>query len=484
MSILDLNRTFLWFVGTVVDVDDPLQIGRVKVRALPFYNDAADDDLPWAQCMQPIQSAAKAINGFGVGISPTGILVGSSVMGFFLDGELAQQPLILGTFAGKDDVSGLAQGENILPERARSPFEPSTSYGAAYPFNKVITTTGGHAIEIDDTDGAERIHIYHREGSYFEMRPDGSVIYKADGNRYDITTKSVTGYVGEDFKLFIDGMARIQVNGEVQVYAGGTATVSSLEKIILAAPDIEINGPVQFDPVGDAAEQEAFDMGDDAPAITQEAYVAVVAAAGGTITETTVVEANTPANNVESTIVSCTNYTVTSPAVVSLSSGALMPHTIPSAGKSWTGRGFSGQLTAQEIACNLGGLHENVVKRLFDQFGADKFTINSGYRTGHGGSQHDSGQACDIQIKAGTGFGVGAAAQTKVYADWIRANCDFDQLAMEYSSANRLRCWIHVSYIRPGGQYTLGNRKAIYTWDSAQLGRPGFSVPNVFNVRT
>ena len=32
----------------------------------------------------------------------------------------------------------------------------------------------GHALEFDDTKGAERVHVYHRSGSYTEWAPDGS----------------------------------------------------------------------------------------------------------------------------------------------------------------------------------------------------------------------------------------------------------------------------------------------------------------------
>lgn len=95
---------FYWFIGKVVDRNDTLQLGRVKVRIFGIHPDSEkkegenyvpDDHLPWAIPVQPVTSAGI----FGVGQSPTGLLVGSYVLGFFIDGQDAQIPVILGSIA-------------------------------------------------------------------------------------------------------------------------------------------------------------------------------------------------------------------------------------------------------------------------------------------------------------------------------------------------------------------------------------------------
>ena len=67
---MDINQTeimgiggFFWFTGTVEDnSNDPLQIGRVKVRInnihSPDKSKVTLDHLPWASIMQPPTSAA------------------------------------------------------------------------------------------------------------------------------------------------------------------------------------------------------------------------------------------------------------------------------------------------------------------------------------------------------------------------------------------------------------------------------------------
>ena len=54
--------------------------------------------------------------------------------------------------------------------------EPETSYGAEYPYNKVMESESGHVMEFDDTPGAERVHIAHRSGSFSEWFPSGSKV--------------------------------------------------------------------------------------------------------------------------------------------------------------------------------------------------------------------------------------------------------------------------------------------------------------------
>ena len=90
---------FHWFVGVVESRDDPSQIGRVQVRVLGHHTDnktsIATEDLPGATCMQPTTSSANA----GIGTSPSFIVEGSWVIGFFMDVE-KQQPIIMGTLPG------------------------------------------------------------------------------------------------------------------------------------------------------------------------------------------------------------------------------------------------------------------------------------------------------------------------------------------------------------------------------------------------
>jgi hypothetical protein len=103
-------------------------------------------------------------------------------------------------------------------------------------------------------------------------------------------------------------------------------------------------------------------------------------------------------------------------------------------------------------------LNEKVVERVETQFPGD-LRINSGFRSGTGGSQHNAGMAVDLQLISPSGD----PTKSIEIAKWMQSFCEFDQLAIEYSASNPKRCWIHCSYILP--KYGR-NRFKIYTWDA------------------
>jgi hypothetical protein len=97
--------------------------------------------------------------------------------------------------------------------------EPSTPYAAQFPYNKVTQTESGHVIEYDDTPGAERVHIFHRSGSFIEMHPDGKVVYKSMGHGFLISMA--------DQNIKVKGTCNISVDGEANIYAKGQMNLQS-----------------------------------------------------------------------------------------------------------------------------------------------------------------------------------------------------------------------------------------------------------------
>ena len=129
---------FIWFVGVVEDREDPKKVGRVKVRCLGYHTKdkvkLPTDDLPWAHVMNPITSATVS----GVGQTPLGVVEGTWVVGFFTDGETAQQPMIIGTLPGVITTDGLpfeATADGIQPKQEGF-FDPKGNY-PKYPESDV-----------------------------------------------------------------------------------------------------------------------------------------------------------------------------------------------------------------------------------------------------------------------------------------------------------------------------------------------------------
>ena len=230
------------FLGVVENYVDPLKIDRCQVRIFGKHSDDRSvypvSDLPWA--MNTVK----------------GLINGNWVVIAFLDPE-EQKPIILGkidrlveslpnfssgfsdpngnypSVAGESSVSRLERNENISgtiiqskKDNAKTGIqcgdetwdEPQTPYNAEYPKNRVIET-GSHVIELDDTEGSERVHIYHKSGTFIEMHPNGDMVEVIRAKKF----------------LIIDGDNNIIIGGNRLETIGGGETKSvagtSIEKV-------------------------------------------------------------------------------------------------------------------------------------------------------------------------------------------------------------------------------------------------------------
>ena len=319
-----LGRNFVWFFGVVEDRIDPNYLGRVRVRCFGFHTDDREDlpteDLPWAMVMQPTNSAAQT----EVGQSPTGLVDGSWVVGFFLDGDEAQQPMVIGSVGGyakrpenltlndsndwhkhgfkdvREDTDlmnkgyprpptsivkrkGTNLGADIIEDSygERFPIEdeqdktstprlargvhdernfhdvetslntsigkekklfkgplgskkinenqnidtsqigfsydqPTSPYNAMYPYNHVRQTESGHIVEYDDTPNAERIHEYHRSGTFREIHPSGKSVTQNMDEQYNLTESNSYEYVkGSKYETYKQGLYQLINDSEV-----------------------------------------------------------------------------------------------------------------------------------------------------------------------------------------------------------------------------------------------------------------------------
>ena len=108
-----------WFTAIVENINDPLNAGRVQIRCFDYHNQdlqmIPSKDLPWAMPIMPLTSAAQG----GVGVSATGLQVGSWVFGFFRDEDL-QDPAIIGSVPGVVSAGGAASSTPSIPGGAGS----------------------------------------------------------------------------------------------------------------------------------------------------------------------------------------------------------------------------------------------------------------------------------------------------------------------------------------------------------------------------
>lgn len=259
------RKGFTWFVGVIEDRNDPVKLGRLRVRCFGWHTEdkgqIPTDKLPWALPMNSINSAQTN----NIGISPTGLVEGAWVIGFFLDGDLAQEPVVMGTLAtipselantqegfydpnGKypevidePDVNRLSRNDSDKPhdvlaskESGRTTnvtmanggvwSEPTSAYNATYPYNHVKETESGHIKEFDDTADNERIHEYHKSGTFYEVQPDGTKVTRVVGENYMIVAKGNDVNIKGNCNLTIDQNCTTYIKGDWDILVGGNKT--------------------------------------------------------------------------------------------------------------------------------------------------------------------------------------------------------------------------------------------------------------------
>jgi hypothetical protein len=273
----NIGSQFVWWTGVVESRQDPKKVGRCRVRIVGSHTDLKSviptADLPWAHPLIPLNDNASLQ-----------IKEGDYVVGFYLDGQDSQVPIIMGILPGipvalpaategfadprtgaelssaprqpgasrgvrypsrlnESTLSRLARNEKISQTPIQSKktgvaravptagpgtwSEPATDYAAVYPYNRVMETESGHILEFDDTPGAERIHIYHRSGTFEEVQADGTKVTRIKADAYEVV-------VGEK-NIYINGDCNITAQNDINIKAGMNVKIEAGANIILNA---------------------------------------------------------------------------------------------------------------------------------------------------------------------------------------------------------------------------------------------------------
>jgi len=85
----------------------------------------------------------------------------------------------------------------------------SVTISSMYPYNHVRMSESGHVEEWDDTENAERLHRYHRTGTFEEIQPDGTRVVKVIGSDYEIV-------IGNK-DVLISGVCNVTIEGDCRM---------------------------------------------------------------------------------------------------------------------------------------------------------------------------------------------------------------------------------------------------------------------------
>ena len=118
---------------------------------------------------------------------------------------------------GKSDNRGISTETNEDREEKKR-------VGSEYPYNQVRETESGHILEYDDTPFAERIHEYHRTGTFYEIDADGNKVTRVVGSNYEVIAGSEFVNIKGSCNLTIDTNCNTYIKGNWNIQVDGDVT--------------------------------------------------------------------------------------------------------------------------------------------------------------------------------------------------------------------------------------------------------------------
>ena len=105
--------------------------------------------------------------------------------------------------------------------------QPISAYSAQYPYNHVYESESGHLIEQDDTPGKERLHWYHRSGTFTEFHPAGMRVDRTNAHRYNIITGNYESIISGEEKKSITTDYTLNLGGRLTLKSGKDISITS-----------------------------------------------------------------------------------------------------------------------------------------------------------------------------------------------------------------------------------------------------------------
>lgn len=98
--------------------------------------------------------------------------------------------------------------------------EKKSQFSAEYGKNIIYKSNSGHFIEMDDTEGSERINIQHKNGTFITIMPDKTIVIRAQNGAQIITYGNA--------EMFVGGKINITCIGDVNISSNGNTNIDTL----------------------------------------------------------------------------------------------------------------------------------------------------------------------------------------------------------------------------------------------------------------
>ena len=259
--------------GIVTRVLDDRTIARVKLRIPHVYGEA--NESPWAR----VQGLGGGVNLGAVLIPPVGahvyvsfehgnvnlpVVTGGVWNSVVVDGQNAGSELPAAMTGGDDPARNTSLGatdprgsDTAIGANKVVMTEPSDPYEPVYPKNFVIRTNGA-LIELDSTDGKERINITHvASKTWIEIHPDGELVIGVKGRRYTVVDGNDDKHIKGQSNVVIDGISLVkslakfeEVGGDHSFKSSGKSTEKVGTKKTITSPNVILDAATKAEITG------------------------------------------------------------------------------------------------------------------------------------------------------------------------------------------------------------------------------------------
>ena len=125
--------------------------------------------------------------------------------------------------------------------------EPTTPAAPQNPYNNVFETEAGHRCEMDNTPGAERLHIFHRSGTCIEIHPKGEIVITSMGNQNIVSHGDIHLVAKGECHIAAEGDVRAHSKREIHLHSDGNMHLRAEKQFhVWAGEDINMHASTTF----------------------------------------------------------------------------------------------------------------------------------------------------------------------------------------------------------------------------------------------
>ncbi len=234
-----ITQAFPFYKGVVEDDRDPLESQRYRVRIIGIDDETIPtESLPWATSLDFSLFSGMGFTSF--------IKKGTYVLVHLFQND-RNQPIIMGVLKGVNNQNEELQvfkdptNQYPLSNYKNQPDTNNKSRGEKYLKNQVFETESGHYMEFDDSNGDERIHIFHRTGTEVLIDKEGTVTINIVKDNNENIDGNNTEHIKGENSITIDGNSNVTINGSYNVTVAGSANINVSGTCNVTASRINLN---------------------------------------------------------------------------------------------------------------------------------------------------------------------------------------------------------------------------------------------------